>query len=47
MEPDFNPLGPDAIKLRLPYSTMVTTADLMPLQGEPFSLNVPGVETPG
>jgi hypothetical protein len=29
------------------YSTLVTTADLTPLQGEPFSLNVPGVETPG
>jgi len=29
------------------YSTLVTTADLTPLQGEPFSMGVPGVETPG
>jgi hypothetical protein len=29
------------------FSTLVTTVDLTPLQGGPFSLDVPGVETPG
>ena len=27
------------------YSTVVTTGDLTPLQGDTFSLDVPGVET--
>jgi hypothetical protein len=29
------------------YSVLITIADLTPLQGGPFSWDVPGVETPG
>jgi len=36
-------------RTEIPYNIrpLVTTADLTPLQGEPFLLGVAGVETPG